>query len=558
MAEQKRRVSTSLELKAHVIALTHPSKKARNYILSELTEEDFGTEEGLEIKKRIDALFRTHGEVGSLSDIQEDVAISDEARQFITSIPKSGVNKAKRQSRKNIKRLVRNLHEWRKKRILTQGILDLTAIGANVNNDKKSSDRTNIDEARDRLEQLLLELQIDRHKKVTHLGNRKKDKIVKWIDDLTKERPDIFVPTGLQHLDEHIGGLQRGDLVMLSAPRGGGKTAMLLQMALKQFDMGFNVAVASLEMQEEQLYARAISNISDVPFSRVRNRATNTQEKKNIKEKWIKFETGIDPENEKTEKRINRFSLFDIKDVNYTPNNLDLEIGPGNYDVIFVDYLSLFGMSRHRDMWTAQMEYSRQLKQIAGRRNCVVVVLTQLSKEERIKYGTAAEENADFWFWWRYGDEEAETGETQLQIGKARNSRRGIIPIRFRLSRMQVDTVGAAAASMSNYKDSPARNKTEGAPEFAYDESEDVFAGLDEMLEKEESEDADDETRDKKPVKKKRKSTKKAPSKKKKTAKKKAVVDDEKKPKKAASKKTGKKKKKRKYSADDEFADVAV
>lgn len=535
MPEGLRLAAAKLERLAHVIALTHPQKQARNYVLSKLEEDDFGTAEGKEIKKRLESLYRTHGDAGfSLVEMREDAAISEEARAFL-DIPKSKVQKAKQRGKAQIKSIVSKLHEWRKRRRFYYGTENLAKLGENFEDDT-------IGKAKIELEQLLYDLNTDRQKKVSHIGQRKREEVLRWLDKKTEPRDDVFIKTGLTHLDGLIGGFQRGDLVMLSAQRGGGKTAMLLQMALNQFRAGFNVAVASLEMQEEQLYDRAISNVTDTPFDQIRAKNLRKSDISKLKNQWTEFELGTDDTDTEDSQRENRFTLFDIKDVNYTPNNLDLEIGPGNYDIIFVDYLSLFGLGKHRELWTAQQEYSRQLKQIAGRRNCVVVVLTQLSKEERIKYGTAAEENADFWLWWRYGDEEAETGETQLQIGKARNAKRGIIPLKFRLKYMQVDTAGPAARGMSSYQDSPARKRKEDKKpnnDFDYNEEEDVFNALDDVMKERKS----------KPKKRKKKSKKASSKGKTKTG--------AKSPEKTTKKKATKKAKRKKADLDAEFEDAA-
>lgn len=80
---------------------------------------------------------------------------------------------------------------------------------------------------------------------------------------------------------------------------------------------------------------------------------------------------------------------------------------------------------------------------MAKRLNCIVVLLTQLSDEERVKYGKAIEENTDYWIWWRWReDEEQETGDVELKLAKARHTSPRKFPAKFMLDRMKIETQG--------------------------------------------------------------------------------------------------------------------
>lgn len=72
------------------------------------------------------------------------------------------------------------------------------------------------------------------------------------------------VPTGLSALDGLLGGLHRGDLVIVGARPGLGKTALMVNFARHAAANGFPVGVISGEQPVEQISARLLSLASGV------------------------------------------------------------------------------------------------------------------------------------------------------------------------------------------------------------------------------------------------------------------------------------------------------
>lgn len=437
---QKAPVNT--EKRAVLVILEHPRQRARNRFLTELREDDFWTKEGIEIFKRMLVLARHGKDLGGVASFVEDPTLSVDAREFLTASPKQLLS-IRALTPKQLRRILDILHDHRKGRALFTGTQKVAELCTG------DYTPTTFREAEEAILETLKAIREDRDKKITHLGRgRTQAEILEFVKQRLKYQKNQFITTGLKHLDKHIGGFQRGDLVVISATRGGGKTAMLLQMAINQFRAGYNIGIASLEMDKNQLYTRLMANVTDTKFAQMRTRVFDDEDKehKRIYYAWKRFEYGT------AQKYGNRLTPWDIKDPRYIPENLELDLGPFGYDIIYVDYLSLFSRER-QDMWAAQKDHSRYLKHLGGRLNPkpVIVLLTQLSKEERVKYGTGPEEDADWWLWWRYGDEEAASNRVELRLDKARHGKRGIIPAKFRLSRMQIETVGKAQLAMSKY-----------------------------------------------------------------------------------------------------------
>lgn len=72
------------------------------------------------------------------------------------------------------------------------------------------------------------------------------------------------VPFGIAELDNRTNGWQAGELTVIAALPGGGKTAFGCQAALHAAEQGYPVLFFSLEMSEEQIAARMAANVARV------------------------------------------------------------------------------------------------------------------------------------------------------------------------------------------------------------------------------------------------------------------------------------------------------
>jgi replicative DNA helicase len=78
------------------------------------------------------------------------------------------------------------------------------------------------------------------------------------------------VPTGFKDLDNLFCGLRGGDLIVLAARPGVGKTAFALNLAVNAAKAGTNVAFFSLEMSSSQLVQRVLCSEAHVNLSKLR------------------------------------------------------------------------------------------------------------------------------------------------------------------------------------------------------------------------------------------------------------------------------------------------
>lgn len=78
------------------------------------------------------------------------------------------------------------------------------------------------------------------------------------------------ISTGFERLDGRLhGGMMMGNLLLLAARPGMGKTSLALKMAYLAAKRGIPTAFISLEMMAEELGARLLSSISNIPLSTI-------------------------------------------------------------------------------------------------------------------------------------------------------------------------------------------------------------------------------------------------------------------------------------------------
>jgi replicative DNA helicase len=81
----------------------------------------------------------------------------------------------------------------------------------------------------------------------------------------------VGLPTGLDTLDIVTGGLRKGELIVLGALPGAGKTALACQIIAANAEADHGVGVFSLEMSRWDLGRRLLSTVTSVSASKIRH-----------------------------------------------------------------------------------------------------------------------------------------------------------------------------------------------------------------------------------------------------------------------------------------------
>ena len=185
----------------------------------------------------------------------------------------------------------------------------------------------------------------------------------------------VGVPTGFKDVDDLIHGFRGGDLVILAARPGVGKTSFALNLATNAAKAGVAVTFFSLEMGAEQLVQRILCSEARVSLSKLRSGLIAEGDWGALAEhsgKLSQLDFYIDDAPGLTilEARAKaRRELHGIKE--------------GQKGLIVVDYLQLMQPSpgtKNKSTNDQVGEISRGLKILAKEMNMPVIALSQLSR----------------------------------------------------------------------------------------------------------------------------------------------------------------------------------
>ena len=190
------------------------------------------------------------------------------------------------------------------------------------------------------------------------------------IDNNETFNKDI-IPTGFYDFDKKFNGLTKGELITLAGCSSMGKTTIALQKAINFARKKLNTIFFSLEMKDKSLINKVIANVNKINSQR------------------INYNNVYSSEIEKVNERCNEFldSTLYIDDTyaidcNYINKVLKRFIRKkGAIDVIIVDYLQIMQDTYKEKNRVREIgNITNGLKEIAKKFNCVVICLSQLSR----------------------------------------------------------------------------------------------------------------------------------------------------------------------------------
>jgi replicative DNA helicase len=190
------------------------------------------------------------------------------------------------------------------------------------------------------------------------------------INEILKN-PDIIrgLPSNFYELDRLTSGFHGGELTVIGARPGMGKTTFALNIAYNVASQGKKVLFFSLEMGKKQLSLRTYSMISEVPLSKIRNGLLNDEEV----EKIVNSHTENTDILERMVLVDNTFNLFDIINIAYSVEKTDL---------IIVDYLQLIKTKNKYQMRYQELaDIVNSLKSLSKKLNIPIITLAQVNRE---------------------------------------------------------------------------------------------------------------------------------------------------------------------------------
>ncbi len=188
------------------------------------------------------------------------------------------------------------------------------------------------------------------------------------IDELVKNRGKVGCPTGYGKLDRVLVGLGKGDLVLVGARPGMGKTSFALNLATNiAHSTGKAVCVFSLEMSNTQLVTRMLSSEALVDSFALRS-GNLTPEQWNKLAGASSYLSSCD------------IYIDDTSGINVTGMKAKLR-RVKNLGLVVVDYLQLMQADRKIDNRVQEVaDISRNLKLLAKELGVPVICCAQLSR----------------------------------------------------------------------------------------------------------------------------------------------------------------------------------
>lgn len=193
-------------------------------------------------------------------------------------------------------------------------------------------------------------------------------------DSYFREKEVKPLRVGFDKLDDLLGGLEGGDMIVIGARPAVGKSAFVTQITSNLAKQGKRIGFYNLEMQNKQVYERFVVNESGIGLTRLR--------------RAVRF---LGDEKEKFDKANERLSKADnivitsagaksVGDIKAESKHMD-------YDIIIIDYLQLLKADNtYRGNRTAEVgEISRAIKNLAMDFNIPIIALSQLNRVSTLK-----------------------------------------------------------------------------------------------------------------------------------------------------------------------------
>lgn len=216
-----------------------------------------------------------------------------------------------------------------------------------------------------------------------------KDVRSKSLKQIVKENKDNYfndnavkkgIKTGFYKLDDCLGSLEGGDVTVVGARPGVGKSALVAQIISQMAAKGYRPGYFNLEMNESQVYERFVARLAELSLTRVR-RATSF----------------LGGEKEAFNKANDEMSGYDviISTGSKTVNEIRAESRHQRFDVIIIDYLQLIKADRRFNNRASEVgEISKAIKALASELHVPIILLSQLnrlSEQKETKEPTMAE-----------------------------------------------------------------------------------------------------------------------------------------------------------------------
>ena len=262
--------------------------------------------------------------------------------------------------------------------------------------------------------------------------------MLEMFHDRTEQQEPPGLLTGLADLDAMTGGLRGGQMEIIAARPGGGKSTLGLDFARScSIRQGLTSVIFSLEMGRDEIMERLYAAESKVRLEDIRNGNLDDNA-------FVRLANATD--------RINTAPLVIDDSPNLTMSEIRAKARrlkqTHDLRLIIVDYLQLMTSGKRVESRQQEVsEFSRQLKLLAKELDVPVVAISQLNRavEERadkrpmmsdLRESGSLEQDADMIMLLYRGDlydPDSNPGEAEIHLAKHRGGRTGTVVLRHQL-----------------------------------------------------------------------------------------------------------------------------
>ncbi len=267
------------------------------------------------------------------------------------------------------------------------------------------------------------------------------------LERLSKNKTAVTgVPSGFPDLDRATSGFHEGELIILAARPGMGKTAFALNIATNAaMKMDKNVAIFNLEMSAEQLVNRMISAVGQIEGEKLKTGMLNDND-------WKRYTEAMS--------ELADTNIYIEDDAGVTAPEIKakcrrLASSPKGLGLVVIDYLQLVTTGGRVESRQVEVsEISRAFKTMAMELKVPVIALAQLSRnaERResnqprladLRESGSIEQDADLvlflnrqdYFETKTADNKATIVPVDVIIAKHRRGSTGLFQILFELNK---------------------------------------------------------------------------------------------------------------------------
>ena len=204
---------------------------------------------------------------------------------------------------------------------------------------------------------------------------RAKDKYQEYEDKKKDSSKAIGILTGFGPLDDATLGMGEGEMFIVAARPGKGKSITMVNMAKNILKDGKSVMLMSLEMPYVQYEDRFISSYAGISNTRMRLGALTEEEEKRLKTAW-----------EEIAAKKNEFEIVDFPNINAFQIEAELTRALDRYtpDVVIVDYIGIMKPNDKESVadWEKQGKIAEEVRTVARMFKTRVISAVQLNRSK--------------------------------------------------------------------------------------------------------------------------------------------------------------------------------